>query len=116
MKLVEIRDDIQVIDREKEDVATKLPPMYHVFLNNDDYVEGNAVVGALVEAFGIGQQIALQVMIAAHREGRALVGTFTRDVAETKAAKAVEWVDKFHADHGIEGGVSQHLFTVEPAE
>lgn len=121
MKLNEVRPDVTgpeigVIDREREDLKPKQPPMYHVFLNNDDYVEGGAVVGALVEAFGVGQQTALQIMIAAHREGKALVGTFSRDVAETKAAKASDWVTKFHADKGIEGGVSSYLFTVEPAE
>lgn len=116
MKLCEIKPEIGVIDMERPAIKTQQPPMFHVMLNNDDYVSGTAVSGALQEVFKMDNQRALQIMLHAHRTGKAVVATFSRDVAETKATQAAGWVEKFHAQQGVEGGVSQYLFTVEPAE
>lgn len=110
-----MRPGVAVIDREKEEIRTKQPPMYNIILNNDDYVAGEAVMGALQETFGMDNQRALQIMLHAHRAGKAIVATFAKDIAETKAGKAMDWVKKFHADLGVDGGVSQYLFTTEPA-
>jgi ATP-dependent Clp protease adaptor protein ClpS len=118
MKLNEIHDDggTGVIDLPRQGLKPELPPMFHVFLNNDDYVSGEAVLGALQETFGFDHSRALQMMVRAHREGKAEIGTFSRDVAETKAATAVDWVRKFHSQMGAEPDISPHVFTVEPAE
>ena len=63
----------------------KQPPMYRVVMINDDYTPMEFVVEVLQMFFGMGREKATQVMLAVHTQGRAVCGTYTRDIAETKA-------------------------------
>ncbi len=60
------------------------PPMYKVFLLNDDYTPMEFVVHILEQFFNMDRHRATHVMLTVHTEGRGICGTFTRDVAETK--------------------------------
>lgn len=70
-----------------EEAAPKLerPPMYKVILLNDDYTPMEFVVQVLEQFFGMEREKAVQVMLAVHTQGSAVVGIFPRDLAETKS-------------------------------
>jgi ATP-dependent Clp protease adaptor protein ClpS len=68
----------------------KRPPMYKVVLLNDDYTPMDFVVMVLESVFHKEHQEALEIMLQVHNKGAAVVGIFTRDVAETKAGIVVE--------------------------
>jgi len=65
--------------------ALKRPPMYKVILLNDDYTPMEFVVHVLEVFFGMNREKATQIMLAVHTQGRAVVGIFPRDIAETKS-------------------------------
>lgn len=68
----------------------KSPRRYQVVILNDDYTPMEFVIDVLEKFFGISLQQATQLMLKVHHEGRAGIGSFSRDVAETKAALVVD--------------------------
>ena len=66
------------------------PRLHKVILLNDDYTPREFVVRVLKAEFGMGEDQAHRVMMTAHRKGACVVAVYTRDVAETKAARATE--------------------------
>jgi ATP-dependent Clp protease adaptor protein ClpS len=66
------------------------PRMYKVIFHNDDYTTMEFVVWVLREVFALGPGQAEVLMMTVHRSGRGVVGVFTRDIAETKAARVTE--------------------------
>jgi ATP-dependent Clp protease adaptor protein ClpS len=66
------------------------PPLYKVILLNDDFTPREFVVKVLRSVFRMTEDEAFAVMMAAHRQGAAVVAVFTREVAETKAEQATE--------------------------
>jgi len=83
------------------------PKLYKVILLNDDFTPREFVVRVLKAEFGMSEDQAQRVMITAHRRGVCVVAVFTRDVAETKAARAT--------DAGKAAGYPL-MFTTEPEE
>lgn len=71
------------------------PPMYKVFLVNDDYTPMEFVVAVLETFFGMSRDLATRVMLHVHTEGRGICGVFSREIAETK----VEQVNHFSRAH-----------------
>jgi ATP-dependent Clp protease adaptor protein ClpS len=69
----------------------KRPSMYKVILLNDDYTPMEFVVHVLEIFFAMNREKATQVMLAVHTEGRAVVGTFPRDIAETKSEQVNQY-------------------------
>ena len=63
----------------------KRPPMYKVVLLNDDYTPMEFVVHVLERFFGMDREKAVQIMLAVHTQGAAVVGIYPKDVAETKS-------------------------------
>jgi ATP-dependent Clp protease adaptor protein ClpS len=80
---------------EDEVVITKPPPMFQVFILNDDYTPMEFVVAVLQQYFVMSREKATQVMLKVHREGRGVCGVFPRDVAATK----VQLVTDFAREH-----------------
>jgi len=92
MKLREIeRDDVGVITIEKPKAATKQPPMYDVLIHNDDYTHAEFVIDVLQKFFEKSLQGAIQFMLHVHKSGMGVIGTYPKDVAETKAQAAMNY-------------------------
>lgn len=72
----------------------KRPPMYKVIFWNDDYTPRMFVVHVLEVFFGMNFEKAYRLMDIVHTTGSAVVGIFTRDVAETKSERANEYAQK----------------------
>ena len=63
----------------------KRQPMYKVLLLNDDYTPMEFVVHILENFFSMQREKATQIMLVVHSEGKAIVGIYPRDIAETKS-------------------------------
>ncbi|MBC7005111.1 ATP-dependent Clp protease adapter ClpS [Photobacterium sp. BZF1] len=74
---------------EEEEVQTKPPSMYKVILNNDDYTPMDFVIEVLQKFFSMDLEKSTQLMLTVHYEGKAVCGTFTAEVAETKVAQVM---------------------------
>ena len=80
-----------------ERVSTKKPRKFQVVMHNDDYTTQEFVVHILQAYFRKDPTEASQLMIKVHTTGQAIVGCYTRDVAETK----VEVVTGYARDNGM---------------
>jgi ATP-dependent Clp protease adaptor protein ClpS len=65
----------------------KKPPLYKVILLNDDYTPMDFVVHILEVFFAMPYEMAHRVMWQVHIQGKAVCGTYTREIAETKVAQ-----------------------------
>jgi ATP-dependent Clp protease adaptor protein ClpS len=75
--------------------ATLQPPqMYQVLLHNDDYTTMEFVIEVLQKIFTMEAERAQQVMLKIHNEGRAICGTYSRDIAETKVASVLAFAQQ----------------------
>ncbi|MDN3701436.1 ATP-dependent Clp protease adapter ClpS [Vibrio artabrorum] len=72
---------------EKETTKVKPPAMYHVVLNNDDYTPMDFVIEILERFFSLDIEKATEVMLKVHYEGKAICGTYSAEIAETKVAQ-----------------------------
>jgi ATP-dependent Clp protease adaptor protein ClpS len=99
--------DVVTKPRTKTGLKTERPRLHKVILINDDYTPREFVVTVLKAEFRMSQEQAYRVMITAHKRGVCVVAVFTRDVAETKAARAT--------DAGRRKGYPL-MFTTEPEE
>lgn len=64
---------------------TKEPSLYNVIMHNDDETTMDFVVMVLVRIFHKSEQDAETVMLKIHNEGSAIVGAYSRDIAQSKA-------------------------------
>jgi ATP-dependent Clp protease adaptor protein ClpS len=69
----------------EQDIDVKEPKPYHVVLYNDNYTTMDFVVYVLETIFHHPRNIAEKVMLDVHQKGKGIAGTYTRDIAETKA-------------------------------
>jgi ATP-dependent Clp protease adaptor protein ClpS len=66
---------------------TKRPPLYKVLMHNDDYTTREFVVWVLESVFQKTEPEAIRIMMHVHMNGVGVAGIYTREIAETKAAK-----------------------------
>jgi ATP-dependent Clp protease adaptor protein ClpS len=77
-------DVIRAVIAEKTKTQVEKPPMYKVFLVNDDYTPMDFVVEVLMQFFLLSEPVATMIMLQVHKTGRGDCGVYTRDIAETK--------------------------------
>ena len=66
------------------------PCLWQVVALNDDFTPMNFVCEVLAEVFALSERAATSCMLRIHHEGRAIVGVYSREIAETKQARAVD--------------------------
>ncbi|HNW36070.1 MAG TPA: ATP-dependent Clp protease adapter ClpS [Candidatus Ozemobacteraceae bacterium] len=76
------RPDQELLEKTRQ--KNDEPPMYRVFLLNDDYTTMEFVIEVLQNVFHLPTMEATQIMLHVHRNGRGLAGVYVRDIAETK--------------------------------
>jgi len=70
---------------------TTRPRKYKVIVHNDDYTPMEFVLLVLEHIFHITGPKANRVMMSAHQTGRGVVGTYSKEVAETKCIQSVQF-------------------------
>ena len=75
---------------EKQVAKTAPPPMYKVLLLNDDFTPMDFVIDLLKKYFNKDHTTATEIMLNIHTKGKGICGTYSYDIAETKAAQVIE--------------------------
>lgn len=89
------------------DTSSKMeaPRKFINVLHNDDFTTMEFVMLVLQSIFGHTEEKAATLMLDVHHKGKAVVGEYIRDIAETKAIQVVEYAKA--SDYPL-------LCTVEP--
>jgi ATP-dependent Clp protease adaptor protein ClpS len=75
-------DDLTVLERAPRVARAR---KWAVVFYNDDYTTKWFVVSVLQQFFHMSETSAEALMMAIHRRGKGIAGTYSRDIAETKA-------------------------------
>jgi|TARA_B110000908_G_C10136553_1_gene394742 ATP-dependent Clp protease adaptor protein ClpS len=85
----------QLVNQEavEEEVKNKFkkPSMYNVILLNDDYTPMDFVIEILQRFFNMDSDTANAIMLTIHYKGKALCGTYSAEVAETKVDQVLRY-------------------------
>ncbi len=76
--------------RLQQKTKVQKPKLYKVVLLNDDYTPREFVVLILRSEFRLDSAQAEVVMLTAHQKGACVVSVYPKDVAETKATRAID--------------------------
>jgi len=77
------------VELEKQKQALKEPSKYTVVILNDDFTEISFVVATLSQVFNISSDEASLITQDIHKKGKGMHGSYTKEIAETKAAMIV---------------------------
>jgi ATP-dependent Clp protease adaptor protein ClpS len=86
-------DSLDLLERRKDKVAE--PPRYSCILHNDNFTTREFVVYVLVKIFTLKEADAQRKMLEVHKQGKGRVGSYSWDVAKTKATTC----EKLARDH-----------------
>lgn len=67
-----------------EKINIELPGKYNVIFFNDDITPMGFVVEILVNIFSFDRAQAVEVMLKIHQNGKSVVGTYIKSIAESK--------------------------------
>ena len=82
------KENSNVKERNRSDI--KEPGKYSVIFHNDDFTPMDFVIVLLTNLFFKDLQEAQRLMLKVHHEGKAIVGTYSYDIAMTKASHATQ--------------------------
>lgn len=74
--------------RENQNIRLQEPHQFNVLLHNDDFTTMEFVVKILLSVFRKSQAEAEVLMMRVHKEGKAVAGTYTLDIAQSKVQRA----------------------------
>ena len=74
-----------------EKTRTKKPQLYRVLMHNDDYTTQEFVVHVLMSFFHKDAPEAHHLMLKVHMTGKAAVGVYTKDMAESKVTQVSDY-------------------------
>lgn len=98
-------NDVLTDIREDEQVDLLKPKRYAVVFHNDDFTTQDFVIHVLVTFFYLDVENAERVMWQVHQEGKAKLGQYTKDIAQSK----VTLVTAYSRESGM-----PLLLTIEP--
>lgn len=75
--------------KERQLTDTREPRKYNVYIHNDDFTTMDFVVKILTVVFFKSETEAETLMLAVHHSDKAVVGTYSYDVAVSKTEKAM---------------------------
>lgn len=73
----------------------KLPNLYRVILHNDDKTPFDFVIELLIVIFGKNRVEANEITMEVHTKGSAVVGIYSKDIAETKVNQVVRAASQY---------------------
>ena len=76
--------------KEKARIDLQEPRKFKVIIHNDDFTTMDFVVEVLQKVFRYDRQNAEALMLTVHKEGKATVGIYSRDIAQTKVSIATK--------------------------
>lgn len=76
---------IKTIQLKNTKFKIKEPPKYDVIFHNDDITTMDFVVYVLMKIFRKSEEDAESIMLKVHYEGSAVAGTYSKDIAQSKA-------------------------------
>ena len=79
----------EILIDEKITVKNDLPSKYNVIFLNDDQTPMDFVTELLILLFKHTKETAEKIMLTVHEEGKAVVGTYTFEIAEQKTTEAI---------------------------
>lgn len=74
--------------RENQNIRLQEPKQYNVLLHNDDFTTMEFVVKILKLVFRKSEAEANVLMLRVHKEGKAVAGTYSLDIAQSKVQRA----------------------------
>jgi ATP-dependent Clp protease adaptor protein ClpS len=80
---------------EDSDAKTARARRYCVVFYNDDYTTKWFVVHVLEQFFHMDETTATAFMLAVHTHGKGVAGVYTRDIAETKAERIMDYAKEY---------------------
>ena len=80
------KEQSQIRERQKTNIRE--PRRFKVIIHNDDFTTMDFVVKILRDVFFFSEEDAEALMLQVHHSNKAVVGTYTYDIAVTKAQKA----------------------------
>lgn len=83
----EIEHGHAVVEKTESKSKLERPPLYKVFLHNDDFTTMEFVVFVLQTIFNHGEDEAVRIMLNVHKQGIGLAGVYTYEVAEMKVER-----------------------------
>jgi len=72
----------------------KIPKQFEIILLNDDYTTMEFVVEVLRQFFHKEFQAAEAIMLKIHMDGKAVCGSYSYDVAQTKVTQVIDYSRK----------------------
>jgi len=82
--MAELKTKRSKLAKTRPERKVKKPPMYKVYLLNDDYTTMDFVVYILESVFHKPHLEAVQIMLHVHRNGKGLCGVYTKEIAQEK--------------------------------
>ena len=80
--------------KERQRIRVKEPSNYYVVMHNDDVTTMDFVIMILKQIFFYDDNTAVEIMLQVHNADKAIVGTYTYDIAQSKAQKATAMARK----------------------
>ncbi len=80
-----------LLEKQKEEQKVKPPIMWNVVFHNDDFTTFEFVIACLMYFFNKNAEQAFVLTKQVHEAGKAIIGTYPKDLAETKKELALDF-------------------------
>ena len=79
---------IEVETIEREEVDIRMPGKWVIVIHDDDVTPMDFVIALLMEVFHYESEDAKALMLKVHNEGKGIVGTYQKEIADQKLSEA----------------------------